>query len=74
MKGDTSLQVYGHLISTTFSQQHEHEANKSDKAPKQMLQRPTNRPQFFVCHLEARKEKAFCRRSLPLVPLRGHSV
>ena len=73
MKGDISLQVYGHLVSTTSSQQHEHEANKSDKAPKQMLQRSTNRPQFFVCHLHARKE-AFYRSSLPLVPLHGHNV
>ena len=73
MKGDISLQVYGHLVSTTPSQQHEHEANRSDGAPKQMLPRSTNRPQFFACHLHARKE-AFYRSSLPLVLLHGHSV
>ena len=73
MKGDTSLQVYGHLISTS-SQEHEHEANKSGKDPKQILQRSTNRQQFFVCHLHARKEEAFCKSYLPLVPLHGHSV
>ena len=73
MRGDISLQVYGYLVSTS-SQEHEHKANKSGEAPKQMLQRLTNRPQFFVCHLYARKEEAFYRSSLALVPLHGHSV